>query len=448
MMIHLRVFLTWAAMLGLIVGPLPLSAQSEAPPPAHVYTEQELDDLLAPIALYPDPLLAQIFPAATLPGEIVQAARYVKAGKDPDQIEAQPWDESVKALARYPDVLKMMDQKLDWTTQLGEAFIAQPADVFSAVQRLRAKAQAFGNLQSTPQQVVTTQESVITIMPADPQVIYVPQYQPQVVYVQQPPNLVAPLITFGVGFALGAWVHNEVNWHSNNIYYHNSGWNYHGGPGGYYGGGNTVNINNNYNHTQNNFVNNGNIGNGNGNNGSVWKPQTRPAPPKYGPGNGNGWNNNRPGSGNGNGNRPPGPGNGGNNRPPGWGNGNGGNNRPPGSGGDNGGINRPGSGNGNGNRPPGSGNGGNNRPSGPGNGHGPQKPANRPAQPKPERPTTRPAQDRPSQRPAPGGDRPQGNREGTKQRPANAGNRPEAAKRGGGDRDRGDRGGRGGGRDR
>ncbi|MCE0521995.1 MAG: DUF3300 domain-containing protein [Methylacidiphilales bacterium] len=424
MLKRLQISFAWIALVSLLAGPIPLTAQTAPPPEAAPsaqteepkLTDEQLDTLLGPIALYPDPLLAQILPASTVPGDIVMAARYVAAGKDPDKIDSQPWEESVKALARYPDVLKMMDEKLDWTTDLGHAFIAQPEDVFNAVQRLRAKAREYGNLKDSPQQVVTVEKEVIKIMPADPQIIYVPQYQPQVVYVQQPPSVVAPLITFGVGFAMGYWIHNEVNWYNGNIYYHNNGWNnhYHGG-GNYYGGGNNININNN---------NNINIGNGNGNNGSVWKPQNKPRPTPYGGGNGAG-NGNRPGSGNNSkwpnngGNQP------GNNRP---GNGQPGNNRP-----------------GNGNNQPGN---GNNRP--PGNGNGSQKPSTRPTNPqtKPgqgggqQKPSTRPAQpaNRPSTQPS------QFNREGSKPRPADQGNRSGGSNRsGGGNRAAPSRGGGGGG---
>ena len=427
MLESLQITLAWIAALGVISGPIPLLAADETPaaastePQTPKLSDEQLDTLLAPIALYPDPLLAQILPAATVPSDVVLAARYVAAKKDPDKIDAQPWEESVKALARYPDVIKMMDEKLDWTTQLGHAFLDQPSDVFNSVQRLRAKAQAVGNLKDSPQQVVVVEKEVIKIMPADPQVIYVPTYQPDVVYVQQPVNVVAPLITFGAGLALGIWIHNELDWHDHHVYYHNYGWSggYHGGN--YHGGGNNINIDNS---------NNINIGNGNGN-GSVWKP-SRPGNGNNKPGNGNGnWpgnGSNKPGNGNGNW-----PGNG-DNKP---GNGN----------------NKPGNGNGgwpgNGNNKPGSGNGGN-KPSWPGNGNGGNKPGNgfqkpttlpaKPGQGGQQKPTTRPAQ-RPSQQPGGGF-----SREGSKQRPADAGrpaNRPAAANRGGGGGGGGNRGGGG-----
>ena len=145
---------------------------------------QQLDQLLGPIALYPDPLIAQILPASTLPTQIVLADRYVSGGGDPNQIDQQPWDPSVQALARYPSVLKWMDDNLNWTTELGQAFLNQQPDVMDSIQRLRQSAYNLGNLQSTPQQQVINDGGDIEIVPADPQVIYVPVYQPDQVYYQ------------------------------------------------------------------------------------------------------------------------------------------------------------------------------------------------------------------------------------------------------------------------
>jgi hypothetical protein len=220
----------FALIVTLAIIPELVSAQASNPPnetgqsqPALLSPDQ-LDSLLAPIALYPDPLLAQIFPAASHPDQISAAYQYVSSNQDPNQIDAQPWDPSVQALARYPVVLKMMNDKPDWTARLGQAYTSQPSDVFAAVQRLRARAQAAGNLQTTPQQVVAAGNNVITVMPANPQTIYVPQYSPELVYSPPAVNLAAPLVTFGAGFALGGWIHNEVNWGGNSVYYHSSGW--------------------------------------------------------------------------------------------------------------------------------------------------------------------------------------------------------------------------------
>jgi hypothetical protein len=201
--------------LGLAVN---AQAQVQAPPPApeaQLRSAAELDQMLGPIALYPDPLIAQILPAATMPPQVVLADRYVNGGGDPNLIDQQPWDPSIKALARYPTVLKWMDDNLAWTTALGQAFLSQQQDVMDSIQRLRAQAQGLGNLQSTPQENVVTDNGAIEIVPADPQFIYVPVYQPGVVYFQRPFG--APFITFGLGFAVGAWLNCDFDWHNRHI---------------------------------------------------------------------------------------------------------------------------------------------------------------------------------------------------------------------------------------
>src|SRR6187551_1527859 len=152
----------------------------------------ELDQLVAPIALYPDSLLAQVLIASTYPLEVVQADRFAKSNKGlkGEKLQAalgkQDWDASVKVLVSTPTVLSMMNDKLDWTQALGDAVLAQQADVMDAIQRLRAKAQANGKLETTKQQKVTvTQDQgspVIEIEPASPEVVYVPYYDPGVVY--------------------------------------------------------------------------------------------------------------------------------------------------------------------------------------------------------------------------------------------------------------------------
>src|ERR1039458_4914963 len=142
-----------AVLLCVLTGmAISVRAQMAVPPPMSAYqplSYQQLDQLLGPIALYLDPLIAQILPASTLPTQIVLADRYVSGGGDPNQIDQQPWDASVQALARYPDVLKWMDDNLNWTTDLGQAFINQQQDVMVSVQRLRTSASKVGNLQST-----------------------------------------------------------------------------------------------------------------------------------------------------------------------------------------------------------------------------------------------------------------------------------------------------------
>ncbi|MGB8353420.1 MAG: DUF3300 domain-containing protein, partial [Chthoniobacteraceae bacterium] len=147
----------------------PLHAQAPAAQDgAQLLSADELDDLLGPIALYPDSLIALILPASTVPSDIQQAAAYVNTGGDLSQIPNQPWDDSVKALTRYPDVLNWLNQNADWTAQVGDAFVNQPADVMDSIQQLRAKAKAEGNLVNTPQQEVGVDDGDITIDPADP----------------------------------------------------------------------------------------------------------------------------------------------------------------------------------------------------------------------------------------------------------------------------------------
>ena len=204
-----------------------LHAQTGEPPaiPAPVVpatavalrTAESLDTLLGPIALYPDALVALILPAATTPSDVVLADRYAQAKGDPDAVAAQPWDDSVKALVRFPDVLKWMDDNLTWTQSLGQAFLAQPADVMNAVQRLRARAQASGALLNTPQQHVLTTGNTIVIVPAQPEVIYVPIYDPQVVYMQRTVWVSHPLLFFGIGYSFGVWSGYDCDWGGRNI---------------------------------------------------------------------------------------------------------------------------------------------------------------------------------------------------------------------------------------
>ena len=155
----------------------PPAAQSAQAP---LFSSQQLDALLAPIALYPDALLSQVLMASTYPLEVVQASRWSKANGDKggeaavNQAASQPWDPSVQSLVGFPNVLHMMSDQLDWTQQLGDAFLAQERDILDSVQRLRRQAQQAGNLKSSPQQNVVTQGQTIVIEPAQPNVIYVP----------------------------------------------------------------------------------------------------------------------------------------------------------------------------------------------------------------------------------------------------------------------------------
>jgi len=158
--------------------------------PAPQFTPAQLDQILAPIALYPDPLLAQILMAATYPLEVVQAEGWLQdpnnAALKGDQLtaalEQKPWDPSVKSIVPFPQILRMLDGNLDWTERLGEAFLANQSATMDSVQRLRQRAQAAGKLQSTPQETVATQGQFITIEPPSPQIVYIPVYDPAVVY--------------------------------------------------------------------------------------------------------------------------------------------------------------------------------------------------------------------------------------------------------------------------
>ena len=178
---------------------------------------QQLDDLVAPVALYPDPLLGQVLAASTYPVELMEAQQWLQAHSNlqgqqlMDAARQQNWDASVQALAAMPDVLARLTENIQWTTDLGNAFLAQQADVMHAVQRMRERAQANGKLQSTPQETVTTQDqggqSAIEIEPANPQVIYVPTYDPE--YVWGPPTwgFYPPLYYPDYGYWFGPGLH-------------------------------------------------------------------------------------------------------------------------------------------------------------------------------------------------------------------------------------------------
>jgi hypothetical protein len=163
-----------------VAGQAPAAPSGVASPPA----EEELVQLVGPIALYPDDLVAIILPAATNPLQLVQADRFLDKRKaDPKLAVDEKWDDAVKSLLNYPDVVKMMSADLDWTSALGEAVVADQGAVLDAIQIFRRKAQAAGNLKSDDKQVVTVEKEIITVVPADPQVIYVPQYNPATVVV-------------------------------------------------------------------------------------------------------------------------------------------------------------------------------------------------------------------------------------------------------------------------
>ena len=220
------------------IDPAPPAAEAPGPeaqaPQAPKFTEAELEKLLAPIALYPDALLAQLLPASAYPLEIVQAERWLDKNKaavakqDFSGGDAQDWDPSVKALLRFPTVVKKLSADLDWTTNLGDAIVNQPQDVANAIQLLRGKAQEAGTLKTTKEQVVTTQKQdgreVVIIESPDPSVVYVPSYDPVAVYNPLPAYgtgavVAAGLLTFGAAVAIGsAWRGYYWNWGSGTFY--------------------------------------------------------------------------------------------------------------------------------------------------------------------------------------------------------------------------------------
>jgi hypothetical protein len=298
MTVHLRVLArnATAVLCSFLIGsgtaatsapwPYPQGTQEPSTASAKIPNDQ-LDSLIAPIALYPDPLLAQVLAASTYPLEIVQLQQWLSKNtnlKDKalmDAAEKQPWDPSVQALAVLPDVVKRLVDDIQWTTDLGNAFLAQESDVMDAVQRMRLKAKNTGNLKSSEQQVVETKsvenKSVIVIQPSSPEVVYVPSYNPTVVYgppaypyppiYYPPPGYYAAgmAISFGVGLAVGAaWGGGGWGW--------GCGW----------GGNNNITINNNNNFVRNsNRQNNINNISGNRGGGNSWQhnPQHRGGAP-------------------------------------------------------------------------------------------------------------------------------------------------------------------------
>ena len=205
------------------------------------FKQEELDQILAPIALYPDELLSQVLMASTYPLEVVQAERWAKQNKTlkgdalAQALEKQDWDPSVKSMVNFPDVLTMMSEKLDWTQKLGDAFLVQQKQVMDTVQKLRQKANETGNLKTTSEQkvIVEKETQTIIIQSASPQVVYVPAYNPTVVYgawwypsyppyYYYPPGYVAgaALVSFGVGVAVGAawgYAWGGCNWHGGDV---------------------------------------------------------------------------------------------------------------------------------------------------------------------------------------------------------------------------------------
>jgi Protein of unknown function (DUF3300) len=212
-------------------------SNEQSPAPAPQQSPQELQQLVAPIALYPDALVAQILAASTYPTEIVEADRWMQSHSDlkgeklAKEVDKRPWDPSVKALAQFPSVLENMDKNLSWTSSLGDAYANNPQGVTDAVQTMRQQARNAGNLKSTEQENVTDQDGAIDIEPASPDVVYVPAYDPWLVYgapiVAYPGWYPVPGIFlggvgigFGIGFGVGffggfgwGWGHWGYDWH-------------------------------------------------------------------------------------------------------------------------------------------------------------------------------------------------------------------------------------------
>jgi hypothetical protein len=342
----------------------------------------DIENIVSPIALYPDQLIAQILGAATYPDQVTAASNWVNSnGGLKDQalmtaVDKQPWDPSVKALTQFPTVLDQMAKNLAWTSALGDAAFNQQKDVMTAIQKLRQEAKAAGNLKTSPEiKVVQSDPQTIVIQQANPQVVYVPSYNPTVVYgtPYNPPGyssaalVTTGLISFGVGMAIGASMNNSCcgwgyggggwgcNWHGGHTMYQN---NVYVSRSNTFYGGNRYNNNPHYNNNWNSnrpgnnsnynrpnnkqaWSGNNNSGRGNGNKVNVNGDVNIGSNNKNRPGNNN---NNRPGNNNNANNRP---GNNNNNRPGNNGN-NAGGNRP---GNNNAGGNRPGNNNAGGNRP-------------------------------------------------------------------------------------------------
>ena len=318
----LAILLTWAFVLA--TSPV----QAQEAPPSNLSASQ-IDALTSPIALYPDALVAQVLAASTYPNEIPEADQFLKDNSNlqgqalMDAVNQQSWDPSIKALTQFPSVLDNMANNLSWTSALGSAYYNQPQDVMNSIQRLRAQAQAAGNLQSNSQVTVVQQApQTIVIQPANPQVVYVPTYNPTVVYgtPYYPPGystgamIATGLISFGVGVAVGAamsggccgWGWNSwgMGWHGGTVVYNRNVYvsrsNIYAGGNRYYNGNwarptpynpnynrnnyyhnnrvnqNNVTINNNNinrNNVNNNSVNRNNVNNNRVNDNNVNRPQ-------------------------------------------------------------------------------------------------------------------------------------------------------------------------------
>ncbi|MGA8440459.1 MAG: DUF3300 domain-containing protein [Candidatus Sulfotelmatobacter sp.] len=247
----LSLFLSFCLVLATAPGGFATPAdQSAAQPPVRAakQTPEQLQQLVAPIALYPDALVAQILAAATYPDQVVEADRWLQQHTDlkgeqlGKEVDKQPWDSSVKALTEFPSVLGNMDKNLSWTSSLGDAYVNQEQDVMKAVQVMRDRAEKAGNLKSTSQEKVSKQGHDIVIEPADPEVVYVPEYDPWLIYGEPIgiwpdwywyPGLFfdGPGFAFGLGFGIGffggfgwGWGHWGYDWHHHGILFDHHGY--------------------------------------------------------------------------------------------------------------------------------------------------------------------------------------------------------------------------------
>jgi uncharacterized membrane protein YgcG len=233
--IGLRIF---TPLLALFFAAMPLLAQQTEQPAAVQLDPGKLQQLVAPIALYPDALVAQVLAASTFPEQIVQADRWVQANPNlqgdalGQAVNQQSWDPSVKALTAFPSVLGNMDKNLAWTSSLGDAYFNQQQDVMAAIQTMRQRAQGAGNLKSSAQQTVTEQDASIVIQPADAQIVYVPAYDPWLVYggpVMEWPGWYqypgiwfgGPYLSWGPGFGIGFFGGFGWGWHNWGFDWHN-----------------------------------------------------------------------------------------------------------------------------------------------------------------------------------------------------------------------------------
>jgi len=251
-------WMVWLLVLLLAAPPWVISQGTQGAEETKTFKQEELDQMLAPIALYPDDLLTQLLMASTYPLEIVQAARWAKQNKNlkgdalTEALEKQDWDPSVKSLMNFPEVLERMNEDLQWTQKLGDAFLAQEKQVMDTIQMLRKKAQEAGNLKDNPQQKVVVEQETIVIQSANPEVIYVPSYNPAVVYgawwwpAFPPPLPFFPFFPYATPYAYGAMAFGAA-------VARGAAWGYAWGHANWHGG--DVNINANRNTNINNNIN-------------------------------------------------------------------------------------------------------------------------------------------------------------------------------------------------